>query len=219
MPDSGLLVQFDLAEEALVLAETIRGRVSDPEAMGAAFDSWVQEIAPGAKGWLGSTGGVTDDNELFILTLFESEEEAKAHESRPEQGQFWAEVSNIFRSEPAIQTSTKVYFDTNGDLNSTEFVKVGLGTLSDVDSMLALIEGNSSWRTSRPDILGIVGADFGAGQFTYAAFFTSHDTAREVDEGENMPQEVRARMDKMTSLVIGELEYLDLMDPWLGWPK
>lgn len=202
-----------------MLAETIRGRVSDPKAMGAAFDSWMHEIAPGAKGWLGSTGGVTDDNELFILTLFESEEEARANEVRPEQGQFWAEASNIFRSEPAIQTSTKVYFDTNGDLNSTEFVKVGSGMVSDVDLMLALIEGNSSWRTSRPDILGIVGADFGAGQFTYAAYFTSHDTAREVDDGKNMPLEVKARMDEMTSLVTGELEYLDLKDPWLGWSK
>ena len=116
-----------------MLAETIRGRVSDPKAMGAAFDSWMHEIAPGAKGWLGSTGGVTDDNELFILTLFESEEEARANEMRPEQGQFWAEASNIFRSEPAVQTSTKVYFDTNGDLNSTEFVKVGSGMVSEVD--------------------------------------------------------------------------------------
>ena len=202
-----------------MLAETIRGRVSDPKAMGAAFDSWMHEIAPGAKGWLGSTGGVTDDNELFILTLFESEEEARANEVRPEQGRFWAEASNIFRSEPAIQTSTKVYFDTNGDLNSTEFVQVGSGMVSDVDLMLALIEGNSSWRTYRPDILGIVGADFGAGQFTYAAYFTSHDTAREVDDGKNMPLEVKARTDEMTSLVTGELEYLDLKDPWLGWSK
>jgi hypothetical protein len=60
-----------------MLAETIRGGVSDPKAMSAAFESWVQEIAPGARGWLGSTGGVTDDNDLFILTRFESEEEAQ----------------------------------------------------------------------------------------------------------------------------------------------
>jgi hypothetical protein len=218
MPDSGSIVLFDLAEEALVLAETIRGRVSDPKAMGAAFDSWVQEIAPSAKGWLGSTGGVTDDNELFILTLFESEEEAKAHESRPEQGQFWAEVSNIFRSEPAIQTSTKVYFDTNGDLNSTGFVQIRLGQVSDGDRMLALIDGNSSWRTSRPDILGIAGAVSEGGQFTNAVYFTSYEAASE-GEGKDIPREVHARGDEMMSLIVGELEYLDLKDPWLGWPK
>jgi len=45
------------------------------------------------------------------------------------------------------------------------------------------------------------------------------DTAREVDDGKNMPLEVKARTDEMTSLVTGELEYLDLKDPWLGWSK
>jgi hypothetical protein len=36
---------------------------------------------------------------------------------------------------------------------------------------LACRHGNSSWRTSRPDIFEIVGVDFGDGQFTYAAYF------------------------------------------------
>ena len=60
-----------------MLAETIRGWVSDPKAMGAAFDTWMRDIAPGATGLLGSTGGLTEDNGLFILTLFESEEVAR----------------------------------------------------------------------------------------------------------------------------------------------
>jgi hypothetical protein len=201
-----------------MLAETIRGTVSDPRAMSAAFDKWVQELAPGAKGWLGSTGGVTDDNELFILTRFESEEEAKAHEQRPEQGQFWAEVSRIFRSEPTIQHFTKVYFDTNGDLNSTGFVQVRLGRVSDGDRMLALIEGNSSWRTSRPDILGIVVAASAEGQFANAVYFTSYDAASE-GEREDIPPDVLNRGDEMMSLIVGELEFLDLTDPWIDSSK
>ena len=188
-----------------MFAQTIRGKVSDPKAVDANFNRWSKELAPGAKGWLGTTAGVTDDGQLFIMVRFESAEAARANSERPEQDQFWSETSKQFDGEPTFQDSTDV--------------QVGSGTVSDVDLMLALIEGNSSWRTSRPDILGIVGADFGAGQFTYAAYFTSHDTAREVDDGKNMPLEVTARMDEMTSLVTGELEYLDLKDPWLGWSK
>ncbi len=202
-----------------MLAETIRGWVSDPKAMGAAFDTWMREIAPGAKGLLGSTGGVTDDNELFILTLFKSEEEARANEARPEQGQFWAKVSNIFRSEPAIQTSTKVYSDTNGDLNSTGFVQIRFGQVSDGDRMLKLIEGNSSFRTAHRDVLGIVGVVSDDGGFTSVVYFTSYEASRQLDEENDMPSDVRARGREIMTLLVGELEYQDLKNPWLGWPK
>jgi hypothetical protein len=202
-----------------MLAETIRGWVSDPKAMGAAFDTWMREIAPGATGLLGSTGGVTDANELFILTLFESEEEARANEARPEQGQFWAEVFDLFRSEPAIQTSTRVYSDTNGDLNSTGFVQIRSGQVSDGDRMLDLIEGNSSFRTAHEDIPGIVGVVSDDGGFTNAVYFTSYEASRRLDEDNDMPPDVQARGEEMMTLVVGEPEYLDLKDPWLGCPR
>jgi hypothetical protein len=202
-----------------MLAETIRGWVSDPKAMGAAFDTWMREIAPGATGLLGSTGGVTDANELFILTLFESEEEARANEARPEQGQFWAEVFDLFRSEPAIQTSTRVYSDTNGDLNSTGFVQIRSGEVSDGDRMLDLMEGNSSFRTAHEDILGIVGVVSDDGGFTNAVYFTSYEASCRLDEDNDMPSDVQARGEEMMTLVVGEPEYLDLKDPWLGCPR
>ncbi len=34
-----------------------------------------------------------------------------------------------------------------------------------------------------------------------------------------MPSDVQARGEEMMTLVVGELEYLDLKDPWLGWSK
>jgi hypothetical protein len=34
--------------------------VADPKAVGGTFSRWSAELAPGAKGWLGSTGGATD---------------------------------------------------------------------------------------------------------------------------------------------------------------
>ena len=42
-----------------MFVQVITGKVTDTAAVRAAFDRWLEELAPGAKGWLGSTAGVT----------------------------------------------------------------------------------------------------------------------------------------------------------------
>ncbi|MGE5763508.1 MAG: hypothetical protein ACM3ZF_06425, partial [Mycobacterium leprae] len=64
--------------------------------MRAAFERWVEELAPGAAGWLGSTAGVTDDGRFIGLARFESEQAARRNSDRPEQGRWWAETSKLF---------------------------------------------------------------------------------------------------------------------------
>ena len=56
-----------------MFAQIIRGKVSDPTAVRPVVDRWMTELGPTAKGWLGSTSGVTDDNEVFVLVRFESD--------------------------------------------------------------------------------------------------------------------------------------------------
>jgi hypothetical protein len=51
----------------------------------AQLDKRVAEVADGAIGWLGSTGGVTDDGRLVALVRFESAEAAQQSSDRPEQ--------------------------------------------------------------------------------------------------------------------------------------
>src|SRR6476660_5658155 len=90
-----------------MFAQIIRGNVSDPSAIDGTFDRWSRELAPGAKGWLGTTGGTTADGQLFIMVRFESEEAARANSERPEQGQFWLETSKQFDGEPSSRTATR----------------------------------------------------------------------------------------------------------------
>ena len=66
--------------EAAVFAQTIRGKTFDPWAVRPLVDRWMKELAPGAIGWLGTTSGVTDDNELFVLVRFESENDARGQQ-------------------------------------------------------------------------------------------------------------------------------------------
>ena len=200
-----------------MFVQTIRSRTSDPKAIRASLDRWQEELAPTVTGWLGDIGGVTEDGELFLLVRFDSEESARANSLRPEQGEWWAQLANALDGDATFRDCTKAYFDTNGDLAATGFVQIRLGQVSDGDRMLTLIEANSAWRTSRPDILGIVAAVSEDGQFTNAVCFTSYDAAHE-GESQHIPADVLNRGDEMMSLIVGELEYLDLRTPWLDSP-
>ena len=71
-----------------MFVQGIWGRVSDPGKVRAAFDQWVQEFAPGAIGWLGSTAGVTDDGRFIAMARFESDDAARSNGARSEQGRW-----------------------------------------------------------------------------------------------------------------------------------
>jgi hypothetical protein len=71
----------------VVFVQVIQGQVADAAKVRAAMDRWGQELAPGARGWLGSTAGVTEDGRFIALARFESEEAARRNSGRPEQDQ------------------------------------------------------------------------------------------------------------------------------------
>src|SRR5664279_6444667 len=127
------LVPFDSTKEARVFAQIIRGKVSDPNAVRPVVDRWMTELGPTAKGWLGSTSGITDDNEVFVLVRFETEEAARANSERPEQGAWWAEMEKLFDGEPRFQDSNDVQVDTSGDPDAAGFVQVMTGQVTDPD--------------------------------------------------------------------------------------
>src|SRR4051812_2936110 len=116
-----------------MFAQIIRGKVSDAKAVDANFHRWSKELAPGAKGWLGTTAGATDDGQLFIMVRFESEEAARENSERPEQDKFWSETSSQFAGEPTFKDSTDVTVEQVGDLDSAGFVQVMTGQTTDPD--------------------------------------------------------------------------------------
>jgi len=201
-----------------LFTQIIRGRVSDPKAVDDNFRRWSKELAPGAMGWLGTTGGVTEDGQLFIMVRFESEEAARANSERPEQDQFWSETSKQFDGEPTFQDSTDVTVDKVGDLDSAGFVQVMSGHVTDPDRAKQLMTEQPDMRSLRPDILGSVSVGHEHGKWTMVIYFTSEAEAREGEKKE-MPPEMAATMDEMQSLSVGAPEFLDLKAPWLDSPK
>jgi hypothetical protein len=69
--------------EVNMFVQVIQGQVSDAARVRAQLDQWVEQVAPGAVGWLGSTSGVTDDGTLIALARFESAEAARRNSDRP----------------------------------------------------------------------------------------------------------------------------------------
>src|SRR3954451_23950380 len=98
-----------------MFVQVIQGYVDDPAPLATALETWVRDIAPGAIGWLGSTGGVTDDGRFIALARFESAEAAQRNSERPEQSQWWSETSRLFSKEVTFSDSSDVVVEATGD--------------------------------------------------------------------------------------------------------
>ena len=202
-----------------MFVQVIQGRVADPARVKAALDRWAEELAPEAEGWLGTTAGVTEDGRFVAAARFESEEAARRNSDRPEQDRWWAETSRLFDGEPSFLDSSDVEVDTNGDPATATFVQVMQGRTSDPERARRLMTDDSiDWSAFRPDLLGSVAVGHDGGAYTMVMWFTSEAEARE-GERKEPPPELKAQMDEMASLGVGEPEFFDLKDPWMYAPR
>jgi hypothetical protein len=198
-----------------MFVQVIRGQVSEPEQVHAALDLWSEQLAAGAQGWLGSTAGVTEDGRFVALARFESEEAARRNNDRPQQGQWWMETSKLFTGEVIFRDSSDVTADVNGDPDTAGFVQVMQGRGSDPERARELMAQNpDDWAAFRPDVIASVAVGHEGGAYTMAMYFTSEEAAREGERKEPPPQ-LKAQMEEMSQLSVGEPEFLDLRQPWL----
>ena len=202
-----------------MFVQVIQGQVSDAASVRAHLDKWNAEVAPGATGWLGSTGGVTEDGQLVALVRFESEEAAQQNSDRPEQSAWWDGMAALFTGEPVFHNSTSVEVDTPGDPSQAGFVQVMQGRSSDPDRARELMANDpTDWSTFRPEILGTVSVGHDGDAWTMAIYFSSEEAAREGEQKEP-PPEMQEMMKEMDALTIGEPTFFDLKDPWLNAPS
>ena len=201
-----------------MFVQVIRGRVSGPEQVHAALDRWSGQLAAGALGWLGSTAGVTGDGHFVALARFESQEAARRNSDRPEQGQWWTETSKLFTGEVTFRDSSEVTVDVHGDADKAGFVQVMEGRVSDLERARALMaQDPDEMAAFRPDVIGSVTVGHEGGAYTLAFYFTSEQAARD-GERKELPPRLKAQMEEMNQLSIGEPEFLDLKQPWLYSP-
>jgi len=202
-----------------MFVQVIEGRVSDAAAVRAAMERWIKELAPGSIGWLGTTGGVTEDGRFVALARFESEDAARRNSERPEQDRWWAETSKLFSGEVTFRDSSDVWVDVNGDPDTAGFVQIFQGRGGDPDRARELMGRNApEWAAFRPEILATMSVTHEGGNYTMAIYFTSEPAARE-GERKELPPGLKAQMEELNSLMLGEPEFFDLKDPWLNSPS
>jgi hypothetical protein len=202
-----------------MFAQVIQGRTTDPDAVRAALDRWLEELGPGSIGWLGSTIGISDDGTFVAVARFESAEAAARNAQRPEQGRWWEETSRLFDGEVSFRDSEDVTLELAGDPSRAGFVQVMQGRVTDAaraKEVMAQIP-DDVWATFRPDVLGSLSVGHEDGAWTQVLWFTSEAEARE-GERKEPPEVLRNTMEEMGKLSVGDTTFIDLRRPLLQSP-
>jgi hypothetical protein len=190
--------------------QVIRGKVGDPEGARRQMDRWMEELRPSSKGFLGTTAGVTSEGEMIALARFESAELARANSDRPEQGNWWQDMSKNFSGEVTFKDSSDVDVVMGGGSNDAGFVQIMTGRAVDKARARALqSEMAGTVGPARPEVLGGVLAWHEDGTFTEAVYFKSEDAARAGEKGE-LPAVLA---DLQVAMPV--TEFLDLSQPWI----
>jgi hypothetical protein len=198
-----------------MFVQVIKGKAADPEGLQRHADRWADEVRPGAKGFAGSTYGVTDDGTFFVAARFEDEAAAQANAERSEQTAWWEQAQQYIDGEPSFRESSDTHLLFDGGSDEAGFVQVMEGKARDRAKAEAMEtpEMLQQLRTARPDLLGGLRVWFDEGEYVEIAYFTSEDEARKNETtGEfSGPQEEFASL-------FGEPTYLDLEHPHFAGP-
>lgn len=195
-----------------MFVQLIQGHVRDGGMVRELFQQWMDDLAPAATGWLGSTVGVTDDGELFVTARFTSEEEARRNSDRPEQDAWWNQLVKHFTDQPVFHDCPDVTLLGPGGSDDAGFVQVLQGDAQDPERLRR--EALDDWEDlarRRPEVLGATLAFATDGTGTEAVYFTSEAEAHE-GERTRMPDDWDQQLRELQEQLAG-LRFLDLRDP------
>ena len=197
-----------------MFVQVMEGRANDVEGLRGQIERWRAELAPGAKGFLGTTSGVTGDGNFIALVRFESEEAARANSDRPEQGEWWAATSGYYDGEVTFTNCPDVDTFGAGGSDDAGFVQVIKGRADRAALASIAAETDEILQRTRPDVLGGIVAWPGDGSFIQTVYFTSEAEARANEKREPATDEEREAWERMGSLMQMDA-FIDISDPWL----
>ena len=192
-----------------MFVQVLRGHAIDNAGIRRQLDTWVAELSPGAEGWLGSTGGITDDGRFITSFRFESEASAQRNSGRTEQTAWWNQFSKHLDT-PRFWDCNLVEENKAGASDDAGFVQVIITRVLDPQEFRAAVRSMAG--SPRNDVIGSVRAWHGS-HFSEFVYFTSEEDAR---EGERSTAQ-EAELEKIWPRT-QDIEYFDLRSPWLASP-
>lgn len=197
--------------------QIIQGRCSREDEMRAHTQKWLDEIAPGATGWLGGTYGIDDDGVAMAVVRFESREAAEANAARPEQSAWWAEMERLFEGPVEFHDCDRVLLMMDGGSDEAGFVQVIQGRLEDPDALESgLHDMETMLHEARPEILGSTFAIEPDGSFTETVWFTDEESAREREQAGGASDEKAREAMQAWERMVHDVRYHDLHRPWFA---
>jgi hypothetical protein len=193
-----------------MFVQVVHAKTKDKAGIKEMWDRWNREVKPAAQGYLGATGGVTDDGTLLVIARFDSADAAERNNNIPEQQQWYSEFEKYIEGAPTFTNYTNVELDNGGGSDDAGFVQVIRVKGGDPAAWKALDEEmGPKMRELRPDVIGSVTA-YEGDDVTSVVYFTSEEEARKNESNAEF-QELSQQYMKLT----GEPTFYDLKDPWL----
>jgi hypothetical protein len=193
----------------MMFIQVILGTCSRHDDLRALTDSWRDELAAGATGWLGGTYGFTDDDRFVAVVRFESRDAAQANADRPEQDAWAARMAGVLDGPAEFHDCEDVSLLHDGGSDDAGYVQVIRGRADDPAPVKALLSHGDALREMRPEILGGTLALTDAGEFFQTVYFSDEASARR-GEGLEPPPEIRAQL----SAAMAGATFYDLHEPW-----
>jgi len=195
-----------------VFIQIIQAKCTRQDEAHAQADRWLDELGPGAAGWLGGTYGFTDDDMFVGVIRFEDRETAMANSARPEQGAWWAEMEKCFDGPAEFHDCDDVTLMMEGGSDDAGFVQIIRGKVDDPEKLKTMMTDTETLHEMRPEILGATLAIEPDGTFTETVAFTSEDAARKAEASTAMPEEMAREWDS----IMHDVSYMDLHQPWFA---
>lgn len=191
----------------------LEGKASDPEEIGRQLGHWINRFGS-TPGYLGATGGVTDDRRFVLFVRWESEEAANELLADPEHQAWWVEFQRSFDGAVEFTESGDATTYLAGGSDAAGFVQlmkvagVGRAVIDNADREFEKIAGDM-----RPDLIGGIRVWTTPDCYIEANYFTSESEARS-GEQQAPPEEVAAGFAEFMEM-IKDAEYFDLTEPLL----
>jgi hypothetical protein len=195
-----------------VFIQIIQGRCDRLDDVRRLTDRWLEELAPGAAGWLGGTYGFTDDGMFVGVVRFDTREAAMANAARPEQDAWWTEVAACFDGPVEFHDCEDVTLLLDGGSDDAGFVQIVRGRVEDPERLKTMMTTDTDeLHRMRPEIIGATLAIEPDGTFTETVAFTDEASARRGEQQE-MPADQAAEWEGL----MAEATFLDLHHPWFA---
>lgn len=192
-----------------MFVQLVLGQAADAAAFRRQWERWVSSLAVGAAGFDGATGGVTADHRAVLVTRFESEPAARAHDMQAVAGTLAAPFE-------VLETADVTLHGGQG-WETARFVQLMRARVRDRRRFEAIEDEIApQFMKFRPDALAAYRAWFPGGSVVAIDYFTSEEQAR-AGERKQMPELLAQRFGEWMSL-LDDVEWFDLTEPWIATP-